>query len=378
MRRQPTFIELLQQTEPYVRQRGSVITRPEQEPPRQWRKLLQNLVSAAHHSADTLRIGTVNTTLLSRWLYEFFQVSQQLNAAPSSEIKMTWLGFPITASSFVIAVLLKIANHLKKAQDPAYEDYFFAVLSSALFYNLLDNFDQQEKITVGSFIATSLTVPVVSFISSKLTIPDSTYRLTLGFSDVNFPHYPDATRSEKMLNLLLGFSYGAAPNTLLWVINRELNGETVPLHDWQYAITAAYFLITSIASYKMTDCPEFFHVLVALSKAMRDGALSYSALSGIAFYALMYQYDCKDQPCWNEVVNQHLSFLLPGIAAGVALYSGAHTHFRYDKNHESNLHLIDLCTQVKTKLSSCLTSLFCRTNTVPEDNELENALMLQL
>ncbi len=292
---------------------------------------------------DGLRVGFVTQSLIGRWLYQLFLVMEQLGSTPSESTKYKWLGLPLTAISFLLAVGVKILNHRNQDNYPAWQDRLFAVFSSSILFFFLDLMKQNSitQMTLPVFILTSTMVPIASFTLARSTITDSTNYVVLPdhFHEDNFPVYPTASPIEKWWNTKYAISLSTGITCLFWVINRELNGRTTPMDFWQIVMSIIYGLAMTVFSYQLTDSPKRFHVSLALSKALRDGSLAYAALSGIGFHVLDWINGCLQPACWSEDpynTNKLLTTIFIPLAALIGLFSAATTKFDYEDNHSAN------------------------------------------
>ena len=351
-----------------------------------------------YHGLDFLRIALVTQSLSSRWLFQLFVELERYGVAPLPAVQQSWLGWPIAGAAFLSALTVKIINARGGDKYRSAQDYLFAIFSSSVLYIILDfssaainttsnlisergNRENIGYILLSFFSSTSALIPLISLFMTQLVIPDSSDRITKQFDEQHFPAYPDATKKEKCLNITTGLSYSTAIAALFWTINREVQRQTSPMEHWQMPIAAAYALVSAGIGYHLTNHPKVTHAFIALSKAAKDGALSYAALSGIAFHILMELHRCVEPPCWDTAWHDVLAGTLTPLAISIGVFSGLTTLFHFEENHTANEKLIDrvinapgrIKNKVTSFLSNCCCSLFGKNHAGHSDLEEINS-----
>lgn len=326
-------------------------------------RALSLLSQTTYHTLDFVRIFSVGNALLGQSLHQVFAVLKEYDRAPSEDVQRTWLGFALMGITCSLSLGLKIANYKNREKDSAYEDYFFAIISPAIFFILLDNLNWNSK-NGASLISVFCLYPIIAYLTKSLTIPDSSNRSIFSRKEENYPSYR-VSLAEKLVNALLTGSVYVAPfQILFWLRNREEYDGTVPMNSTQTMISYAYFLIPIIAAYGLTSRPILFNTVAAVSKMMRDAALTYAAGSGVAHSALVYSYDCDDGArCWPKEMDSELSAFLIFLSVMVGLYSSFFTYFRFEENHKT---IKEIAGYLENKVSLLLSyGTGARTDTPP-------------
>ena len=303
----------------------------------------QRLANIGFHLLDYARITIVTQALAGRWVYQLIIELENYDSHPSAEAKHGWVGNSILCGSMVVAGAVKLANHLLGASYLALQDALFSVFSSSLLYVLLDDFCEQaqiEKMPAAVFWLTSAMIPVASLVLAKGYIADSTNHIVCRTQQI-FPEFGDASKAEKALNVLATFSLGSGITTLFWVVNRELKGKTVPVDAWQIALCTLFYLAMVPLSFELTSKPKRFNNALIVSKALRDGALSYGALSGIGFHMMMLANGCSKEVCFDENDAKILTAIFIPTAASIGLFSALTARLDFGKKHRSNVKFIN-------------------------------------
>lgn len=377
------------------------------------------LKQASYSSIDFFRIALITQTLTGRWLWQFYVELDRYDAAPNDSVKQTWMGWPIIAAAFTTAAVTKGVNYYyRKQSDAASEhgfdslddafgdsatnayhhgksykgaqDYAYAVFTSSIVYFLLDAVSSTGKlgsINVWWFVGITALVPVVSIGSARTATPDTSDQLIVKPNQLNGVRaYPNADKTEKLLNAITGAVYGANIFILFWNVNREIHGKTVPTEMWQLVVSSLYVVANAAVGYKLTDHPKAFHAVVASSKFMRDASFAYAALSGLAFH-ILNRLTLEDR----EAVEMGLTFPFIALSIGIGVFSALTSLFRYDDNHQSyvdNKEMIlnlpgkikDGASSLASSISSCFGSMFsycCAYCADEEDTTEEHQLLAQ-
>jgi len=337
---------------------------------------------ATYHILDFIRVFFVLQSLTSRWLYQLFLELDEYGWAPDKEIQKEYLGYPIASVALAFAIVFKVANaaqqkwlagrniplpdieasdsegededstFVRETKYLAAEDYGFAVFSSSMLYMILDAISQtgrMGKLPVGWFITTTALVPITAFILAKTAMPD-TKNIIMGGN--KFPTYPDASRTEKLLDAGSGAVYGSSLLVIFWTINRELANKTVPLEIWQGGVAAGAVILSAISGYHMVNHPKAFHGVVTLSKGIRDASLAYAALSGLAYQVLTQIATCPHFPCWGADEAPPLTTAFTMISAFIGIFSAATSLYRYDEKHQANLENIQTIRSAPGKIAA--------------------------
>lgn len=307
--------------------------------------LASKLGTATYHFINFSKIFLVTTALFARWLHQFFLELNRYGVEPTKEAQETWVGLVTLGIAAFLSMIVKLLNY--RYSETKYADYLYAGFSSSLFYYGLDLLSNEGKIgsmPLGCFVVSScIFIPIVVSLFYKWTVFDSHSKLMYSLrqlNEFNPPKYPLASRNERRLNIITGLKYGVpSVTTFIWNVNREVFGKTVETPTWQKCLIAMYFLIAGKIGFELTHHPKFFQGFAAFSKVLKNGSLSYAALSGIFYLAVVYQCENKKY-CLDGNFQTYLNYICFSLALMMGLYSGATTRFQFEKNHQGNLDFI--------------------------------------
>jgi hypothetical protein len=298
----------------------------------------QRLLNFIYHSSDSLRIYAVLTGLSAQGLQQLFHVLDENAWSPGLVAQKTWLGLSLNAACVIATLMLKCANEKNHLDNPAYEDRAIALLAPMMFPIFLVNFHLNHHDIV-SFAFLLASYPIFVYLSKVLSTADSSRHVSFS---ANYPTYPAAKRTEKLLNALFAIGYSSGLQMQCWLYNRERAKESVGLTATQNYLVYAYMLICAWLGYCTTSQPKLFNLMVAISRALRDSALCYASFSGLAYVLLMYAYGCEQTQCWNQIISDHCSIGIILISMISGLHAGLFTEFRFEQNHQGVNKLITL------------------------------------
>lgn len=315
----------------------------------------------AFHTFDFAVRTLVTTPLIGELFHQIFEYR-----APSKEIQRTWLGFVVIAVAALSNIIVNILNYSfskkNSGQYLAAENYLFALLSGARLFYTLSLFLGSEKVNsmpLSYFIAVSpIGLPIIGAFFMKMASPDSSDQFIIPWSaHFNPPRYIDASVMERRLNgFRSGFSAAANLMTFLWVINREVEGETVPLEYWQMGCVLMFLTIATKIGYELTHHPKFYQGFAALLKLLDHGSLIYAAYSGIFQMAVAYQCPDKDF-CLDQFFQDFLSYACFFLAAPMGLFSAAKTKIPFEKEDRNNKNIISKYENAKNWVAGKSNSL---------------------
>ncbi|HLD84405.1 MAG TPA: hypothetical protein VI844_01385 [Coxiellaceae bacterium] len=344
-------------------------------------KFKEGLVDAAYHVADFSLMTLKTQTFIARWLHQLFVELEQYDRAPSNTAQQTWLGLPIIGTAAFCALTLKIMNHwYARAHDGKYlaaQDYFYALFLSVyglFFTDLIRGSQQAHELSLPAFIGiNAISVPFIAAFFFKFTTPDSHNRLNFSIKEAEPNEIPVFTFDDIVIHRRLNAVFGAlhglkSMTTLLWAVNREVQGQTVSLPDWQKGLLVLYVMVAGNIGYESISHPKFFRGFTKFSNLLTAGALVYAALSAICYMAVVFQSDTKTFDL-NAASRTTLTYTCFFFSLALGIFAAAKTRFRFQENHDGNQKLIEYAKSAKTFWNDAVTACRRKMNACCEEFE---------